>query len=866
MMSTAAPSDRLPLLDLPLGEHTRGVGILEVTRDCQKVKLPLSDVDIKARVADRIASVTITESFRNEYTDHLEAVYIFPLSPGCAVSDFEMRVGQRVIKGKIEERGEARRQYQQALDDGKRAALLEQERDDVFTVQVGNLPPGEEVTVSLTYSERLPFFEDGKTEIRLPLVVAPRYIPGAALERDQAGDGTELDTDAVPDASRITPPRLVPGFDPEVALKISVELIQAESANGSGISDFLCSQHATKTGLSSGALKVELARTDERLDRDFVLRWRLAGKSVKSSVISYRDSDGAHYAMLSILPPKREGYLGAPRDVVFVLDRSGSMQGIKMTSAARACSILLSTLGPQDRFAIQIFDNVTEWLAPGKKDRFQKADEAGIERGIKFLRGVEARGGTEMDNALADALNAVNSRKDKDGRVPVLVILTDGEVGDESRILKRIQTDLGDCRLFAVGIDTAVNDGLLRRVANLGGGTATFVEPGTQLEDALLQVGRDIGRPLVLDLQIDALDAAIDKTAIAPNRVPDLFAGRAVTVFLKLSKPGRIRLKGRFTDGSKFSEEVRTSAVDLPSIAQLWAKTHITDLEDAFRIHPDQQKELKKKIIEIAVKHTVLTRFTAFVVVDESEVVNADGTIRKIVQPVESPASWDMPAETYGAQGGQMWGALPTVQAAQLSMPSARSFVPPCGAPAPDAKHDDGWGQARQWGEAAAGWAQSFLVSQGPGSGAKQPPPPPSTGERSASAGRERQRRESSDNRSVGKALDDFAAALRQAFAQIKLGRLQAPEPLEKARKDLLKVLSASPTGSQVPLLQKFLRGAAVELTASIKASDCDVAALIPLWEKHLREFQEAKAEAAAVISGSRAAEESAPDFWESTI
>src|SRR6185436_12779971 len=272
----------------------------------------------------------------------------------------------------------------------KRAALLEQDRDDVFTVQVGNLPPGEEISVRLVTSERLPFFEDGTTELRLPLLVAPRYIPGNPVARDPVGDGVEWDTDQVPDASRLTPPRLAPGFDPKVALSIEVEI-----ADGA-LSDLACSQHATK--MSSG--KIALVKQDELLDRDFILRWKLAGDKVRTSLLTTKEGFG----MLSILPPRRDGFLGLARDVVFILDRSGSMSGVKMTSAARACSLLLATLGPRDRFAITAFDNSTEWFSGGA---FVKADEAGLGAGEKFLRTIDARGGTELDPAMKETLDLV---------------------------------------------------------------------------------------------------------------------------------------------------------------------------------------------------------------------------------------------------------------------------------------------------------------------------------------------------------------------------------------------------------------------------------------------------------------------------
>lgn len=856
-MSTAAANDRLPIIDLPTGEQTRSVGTLQVLKEATRVALPLKGVDISARVADRVASVTVKETFRNTYTEHLEAVYIFPLSGGCAVSHFELRVGQRIIKGLVRERAEARKEYAQAISEGKRAALLEQERDDVFTVQVGNLPPGEEVTVSLTYSERLPFFEDGKTELRLPLVVAPRYIPGNAVDGSAAGEGIEPDTDLVPDASRITPPRLVPGHDPQVAVSIAVELVVDEASGGPAFADLACSQHATRTSMGSGVVKVELSRTDERLNRDFVLRWRLSGGAVKSSLLVHKASDGNTYAMLSVLPPRREGYLGAPRDVVFVLDRSGSMSGTKITSAARACSILLSSLGPSDRFAILTFDNIAEWLPLGDAgqaaDHFYPVDEQGIERGNKGLRQVTARGGTEMESALREALAAIGRRTNAEGRVPVVVVLTDGEVGDESRILKLIQTDLGDARLFAVGIDTAVNSGLLNRVANLGGGTATFVEPGNQLEDALASVAREIGTPLVVDLKIE--NGSVEKDSLAPSRLPDLFAGRAVTAFFKLSDARQVKLSGKNMDGGKFSEQINAREVNLGAIAQLWAKARVSDLEDAFRVQPQDQAELRRQIVEIACAHGLLTRFTAFVVVDESEVVNADGSLRKVVQPVEYPDAWEMAKD---ANAFSTTGNFPVVMAcmkSNVSKPMAQSSFtpvfssssppPPAGAAPASMPQPPGWGGTLRSKQKAEGGFGSFPQQL------------------FDAFGKSRQPR---DNEQLKKSIDSFVGVFQKAFEEINSGKMPEAGALEKARKALMKVLSEDEFGTRVPLLQRFLRGQAVELIASLKVKGADAGQLKPMWERHMKALKQALEEASNELTGSGRADRGDRPFWELSV
>jgi Ca-activated chloride channel family protein len=628
----------VPLSDALAKERTRAPGVLRVARDAKTAALPLAGVKISARVADRVAQVTMEQSFRNPFGEALEAVYIFPLPGGSAVSAFEMKVGDRVVHGVVKERGQARQDYQQAVQAGKRAALLEQDRDDVFTVQVGNLPAGETVSVTTTYSERLPFFDDGATELRLPLVVAPRYIPGRELDRDPVGLGVQWDTDQVPDASRLTPPRLAPGVDPKVALAIDV-LLEDER-----LADLACSQHATR--LSDG--RVALARQDELLDRDFVLRWRPAGETLSTSLLATKDGFG----LLSLLPPKRDGFLGRARDVVFVLDRSGSMGGVKMSSAARACSMLLDTLGPRDRFAVCAFDDATEWLD------FKAADEAGREAGHAFLRGIDARGGTELSPAMNETLKKL---KGSDGRAPVVVVITDGQVGNESAVLAGVQKGAEDVRVFTLGIDTAVNQGFLKRLASLGGGTATFVEPGTGLEDALRAVGREIGRPLVTDLTVD-LETA--------SRIPDLFEGRAASVFLKVKPGTSVTIRGNYADGKPFETKAKAKAVDLPAIGHLWARARVAELEDQYRLEPGRQAAIQKEIVALAVAHTLLTRFTAFVVVDEKEIVNKGGEGRTVVQPVHMPALWEMDAckEMAAPPGNARSGA--SVSASKVCAPA----------------------------------------------------------------------------------------------------------------------------------------------------------------------------------------------------
>ncbi|MBI3724821.1 hypothetical protein HY251_12830, partial [bacterium] len=316
--------DTLPLLDDPRAPTAKddrpGCGCMLVIRGDLRLPLPLRSVSFEAKVRERISEVTLEQTFENPHKELLEAVYIFPLPGSAAVSRFELHVGGKKLVGIVEERGEARRQYDVAVAQGKRAALLEQERDDVFTVKVGNLPPGEAATVKLVYGERLPAFDDGETELRIPLVVAPRYVPGLPLERPSTGDGTESDTTSVPDASRISPPRLAPGLRGDVALGIKIEL-QGEGE----VQDLGCTQHATKLGAGSGTITVALARKDELLDRDFVLRWRTQSDAPRP-VLLVSKKGATCYGLLSLVPPRNVERGQGARDVLFLLDRSGSME------------------------------------------------------------------------------------------------------------------------------------------------------------------------------------------------------------------------------------------------------------------------------------------------------------------------------------------------------------------------------------------------------------------------------------------------------------------------------------------------------------------------------------------------------------
>ncbi len=888
------PTTSSPLPIIEDQKQLRHLGSLCVNKKEGQIALPLAAVDINAQVVSRVASVTVKQTFNNPYSDFLEAVYIFPMSGGVAVNKFEMKVGDRVIHGKVEERQEARLQYAQAIAGGQRAALMEQEREDVFTVSVGNLPPGEKVEITIVYAERLPYFHEGNTELRLPLVIGHRFIPGTPLNAAPVGMGTAEDTDLVPDASRITPPRLVPGVKADVALSIQVEV----ATDHEEISDLRCSQHATSTSVKNGWITVTLSREDEVMDRDFVLGWRMATNKISSRLHTFKsDGNGSSmYGMLTVLPPKVDGFVGTARDVVFVVDRSGSMRGVKMSSAIRACSILLETLSPRDRFAILAFDDRNEWMGAAnfsQTGKFYDADEDGLERGHKFLRTIDARGGTQLSTAMESALQTIDARTTtNEMRAPVVVVLTDGEVGDESRVLKEIQQHLGEARVFTIGIDTAVNSGLLKRLAAVGGGTAAFVQPGAQLEGALINIGREIGVPLITDLKLEIKNMKLEE--LAPNPVPDLFAGRAVTVFFRMpaaDKQVQITIEGKNQDGSKFKESLTTATTSTPAIAQLWAKAFVNQLEDEYRGGRGDIQALKNKIVEIAKSHSLLTKFTAFVIVDESEVVNKDGSTRTVVQPVSEPALWEQQLSMPPAFGGAPAPGMAVYRSRAASAPMGMpQLAPPALGQIKNSFQADAASQmASQSQSASAGYdaggkmcqeqggtdafgtvAESIrkkLSGWGGGGGGSAPSKPPAgvnhqSLKQTASHSNTDSR---ADQTQLARSIHAFFRALEAVWTQVKAGQPGNGDELAKAREALLKQLAKSDAASELPELQRFVRVEAQELIAALASANATAANLQKLCASSEKVFISVKNEVASKLRLDATTGDTA-NFWEANI
>ena len=617
--------DEIPAAD---DDAETGFGGLETARG----GLPLQRLAVAGRITGLLYRLTVTQTFVNVHGEPLEATYIFPLPARAGVTRFRLQVGERVIDGVLKERGAARAEYDQAIEQGHRAAIAEEERPEVFTMRAGNIPPGEAVTVELELAGPLAV-ADGEATFRFPLVVAPRYIPGAPLDGPGVGLGTALDTDAVPDASRISPPVLLPGQPNPVHLRFRLELDPA----GLPLSDLRASLHTLHLSQTGSGLRViELTPGAERLDRDVILRFRVGGERIGGGLSVYRHADGATTGLLTVLPPATLPASFRPRDVVVVLDRSGSMGGWKMTAARRAAGRIIDALTGRDRFGIILFDDQLEEPAPSAGQLIAATDRQRF-RAVEFLAKVEARGGTEIGPALKRALAYFPDPPNPD-RERIVLFVTDGQVGNEDQLLRQVEKTAQGCRIFTVGIDHAVNVALLERLAGYGGGHFELVESEDRLDEVLCAVHRRLGAPVLTEVR---LEPALQE--MAPE-VADLFPG----VPLRLggqwpgSPPAQVTVTGRTADGGAFRQTLTPVETVDNAAPTIWARARVLDLEHQFAAG-HRNPGLSDAITAFSLKYGVLCRFTAFVAVDRSEVVNPGGEVHQVVQPVELPSQWAMP-------------------------------------------------------------------------------------------------------------------------------------------------------------------------------------------------------------------------------
>jgi Ca-activated chloride channel family protein len=606
--------------------------------------VPLRHTDVQIQVRGLVAEATVTQRFENVLDRAIEAEYVFPLPHDAAVNATEMRVGERVIRGHIAKRDEARRAYEDAKAQGKRTSLLEQERPNIFTQSVANIGPGETIEVVIRYVQTLPY-ADGCYKLVFPMVVGPRYIPGEPLIEESgqlpAGRGRLPDTDQVPDASRITPPALAPGqrcgFDIDVRVDIDA---------GVPIRELRSRAHRIEVQSDGESLaSVELARDDRIPNKDFVLEIDVAGDRPEVGVVAHHDGEQGYFVLILQPAEASQSTQIRPRELLCVLDCSGSMDGQPVEIAKRAAERVLTGLRPNDRFNVISFSVQACLFAPEPVP----ATSANVAAAIAHVRSLQAGGGTEMITGVHAAL----SSPPPEGYLRIITFFTDGYIGNETAIIGAVQRLLGPARLFAFGVGSSVNRYLLDRMAEVGRGSTQYILLNNPPEDAVDRFAERISKPNLTDIGIDW--AGLDAHDLIPSRVPDVFAGVPVYVYGRYDEPGEavIEVVGRVgTQPRAARVHVVLPGPDdeqspLPSI---WARQRIRQLELA-KLGSSYVAAAEEQITELALKYSLMSAYTSFVAVDETPSPHSDGAPEYV--PVSVPMPEGVKYETTINQGAR---------------------------------------------------------------------------------------------------------------------------------------------------------------------------------------------------------------------
>ncbi|HEX8458990.1 MAG TPA: VIT domain-containing protein [Pyrinomonadaceae bacterium] len=674
------------------GELTQGTLTAIDAKGRRAGLCPLKHTDVKAEITGFLTRVTVTQEFENPFADKIEAVYTFPLTESAAVDDMTMIVGERTIRGQIMRREEARKAYTEARARGQVASLLNQERPNIFTQSVANILPGARIKIVISYVETLKY-ESGTYEWSFPMKVGERYTPapsnGAsgtesatrneASESEKAERAAQEDGEAGDDDGGVPETADAPVADAPVATKSAP--IKSESAplatpGASGIG-----QDATPAalaegrraghdisievaldagvpldGLNSETHELEVARPDAtravvRLktgttipNKDFVLRYDVAGRQIEDALLTHAQGREGFFTFI-LQPPDRVAAKDVmPKELVFVLDTSGSMMGFPLDKAKETMQLALDGLYPQDTFNLITFSGDTKILFPQPVP----ATPENLAKAKKFLASRKSDGGTEMMKAIRAAL----SPADAQGHIRIACFMTDGQVGDDMEIIAEVRKH-PQARVFAMGFGDSPNRFLLDKMAEHGRGEVEYVTEHGDGSAAARRFHERVRDPLLTDLEIDWTNLPV--ADVYPKQLPDLFSAKPVVLSGRYARgaQGKLILRGRMA-GRPFAREIPvTLPDDEPQhdvLSKLWARRKIDDLmaEDMGGAQQGKMRDdLQASITQLGLSYRLMTQFTSFVAIEDAT-ITGDGEPRR----VDVPGGEDDAVRVGGGAGG----------------------------------------------------------------------------------------------------------------------------------------------------------------------------------------------------------------------
>ncbi len=596
-----------------------GCGVLRAKlAEEREVPLPLKHTDVQAAILGYIGTVDVTQQYHNPYESKIEAVYVFPLPHNAAVREFVMTIGERRIRGIIRERAEAEEIYRQARSQGYVASLMTQERPNIFTQSVANIEPGKAIDIHIRYFHTLAY-DDGWYEFVFPMVVGPRFNPpgstdgvGAVARGSQGASGQSTEVQYLNPGERS-------GHD--IALTATIDA-------GVAIEELRCTTHVTTvTRPAAERAEVKLSRLDVIPNRDFVLRYKVTGGRVKSSLMTAQSERGGYFTLMLFPPDNLRQLTRTPLELVFVLDCSGSMNGQPIAQAKTAVERALKHMQPDDSFQIIRFSNDASQLGPQPIT----ATPANVRKGLAYLRSLNGEGGTMMIEGIKAALDFKHDPR----RLRFVCFLTDGYIGNDVEILGEVHKRIGASRIFSFGVGSGPNRYLLDHMAKIGRGAVAYLDLKDSAAEVMDRFLERISHPAMTDLEIDW--AGMKASDVYPARTPDLFVGRPVILTGRCNGavPPVIRVRGRVGDGVQTLDvPVNGSDAAATALPAVWARMKIADLGDRATYQPS--RKLDDQIRTVALEYGLMSAYTAFIAVDSTARTAGDhGTTVQV--PVSVP-------------------------------------------------------------------------------------------------------------------------------------------------------------------------------------------------------------------------------------
>ncbi len=613
------------------GDARSGTLLFKAVEEDRYVEAPLVGTDIDITVSGPTARARVTQHFYNPTNGWIEGVYVFPLPEKAGVDTLKMVIGNRVIVGEIKERQEAKQIFEQAKAEGKKTALMEQERPNIFTNSVANIGPGETVVIQLEYQQTVPQ-SGNEFSLRVPLVVAPRYNPRPVVQTVDfnGGNGWAQASDPVPDRDRIEPPVL----DPRDNAPVNPVTLAVRLQAGFPLGEVKSRYHQVKTEIVDDDTRVVKIEGAVPADKDFELTWTAKSGTTPAAGLFHERVADADYLLGFVTPPALEQQAKPrPREIIFVIDNSGSMGGTSITQAKASLLYALKRLSPADRFNIVRFDDTLEVVFPTAVP----ADMEHLGQARTFVSRLEARGGTEMVPAMRAAL--VDQGGASSEMLRQVVFLTDGAIGNEQQLFDTITAGLGRSRVFMVGIGSAPNSYLMSHAAELGRGSVVQIGSGAEVEERMRGLFSKLERPAVTDLKVQFSESGVDVT---PKVLPDLYAGEALQIAAKLTAfAGTMQISGMIGDQPWIVKLPLKGAAEGKGLSKLWARAKIDDAELGVTLGHISQAAADQRVLDLALQHSLISRRTSLVAVDKTPSRPDGARLTRADLPLNLPAGWD---------------------------------------------------------------------------------------------------------------------------------------------------------------------------------------------------------------------------------